>query len=676
MKLNNILKSKIVLAYLCLLLSGVSNLYGQSGIYAGGPVYYNRDYSINELKNSGFTHVVVWTIHIDGNGNFNFNAEFPLVQNGAYVGGSHYPNFAGDIASLKSGATSIRRVEFCLSGWGSGTFDNIRNLINSQGTGSGSILYRNFQALKNTFPAVDAIGFDDESTYDVNSATALAVMLSDMGFKVSLVPYTASSFWISVANNTNSQRPGTIDRVDLQCYAGGAGNNPCNWNFGSIPVFAGLWDAEKNESQVESQLSTWKNSCGIDGGFMWLYDDFRNSSRVAAFATAINNVFPTINGVSGLGGRYEIQNRYSGKYLEVDGGMISQNGANVQQWSSTGGYNQKFQLIEVNTGVYRIMSIESGKCVDISGVSTTNGANVHQWDYVGGANQHFRAVDAGGGYYKFIATHSNKLIEVGGYSTSDGGNVQQWEDAGQSSGQWRLQPTSTGPIPNGTYVIQNRNSGLYLDVDANLINQNGCNVQQWQLFNTANQQFRLTNIVNNTYSIISVASGKSLDISGGSTANGANVQQWDYVGVQQQQFNIVAIGGAYYKIIATHSNKLVEVAGFSTSNGGNVQQWEDAGQLSGHWQFISPAKSAITDLPQEKQVVTLFPNPAENEIFFKGIETGATIDIYNALGSLVYTQTEINESQSVNIESLNQGLYVVLIKTVSGEISRLKFLKD
>ncbi|WP_207510348.1 T9SS type A sorting domain-containing protein [Longitalea luteola] len=277
--------------YTCLLIGIIQSSFGNSGIYAGGPVYKNRNYAISELKGSGYTCLVVWTIHIDASGNLNFNAEFPLVQNGTYIGGAAYPNFASDIASLKTAPTTINRLEFCLSAWGSSTFANIRNLINAQGTGPTSILYRNFQVIKNTFPTVDAIGFDDESTYDVNSATAFAVMLGGLGFKVSLVPYTAASFWTGVATNTNNQRPGTVDRIDLQCYAGGAGNNPCNWNFGSIPVYAGLWDQEKTTSQVQSQLTTWKNNCGIDGGFMWLYDDFDNTTGTEAYAAAINNAF-------------------------------------------------------------------------------------------------------------------------------------------------------------------------------------------------------------------------------------------------------------------------------------------------------------------------------------------------------------------------------------------------
>jgi len=287
-----------ILALVILVITGNNLLFADSGIYGGGPIYKNRSYSISELKNSGFTYVVVWTIHIDASGNLNFNAEFPLVQNGSYIGASTYPNFASDIASLKVAPTSINRVEFCLAAWGSSTFANIKSLIASQGTGSSSILYKNFQALKSAFPTVDAIGFDDETTYDASSATAFAVMLGGLGFKVSLVPYTNSSFWTSVASNTNSQRPGTVDRVDLQCYSGGAGNSPCSWNFGGIKINPGLWDSEKTTSQVTSQLTTWKNQCGITGGFMWLYDDFANSSGTAQYAAAINTVFSGSGGTS------------------------------------------------------------------------------------------------------------------------------------------------------------------------------------------------------------------------------------------------------------------------------------------------------------------------------------------------------------------------------------------
>ncbi|GLS24711.1 hypothetical protein GCM10007877_04250 [Marinibactrum halimedae] len=267
-----------------------------SGIYAGGPVYRERGYAINELKNSGFTNLVVWTIHIESDGSLGFNGEFPLVEDGVYIGDQTHPNFRSDIASLKTGNTSITRVEFGLSAAGSGTYDAVRDLLNCQNgrcqTDPSSILYRNFQALKEAFPSVDAVNNDDESEYHVESAAAFHIMLADIGFKTAIVPYTRQSFWRSFVNEVNGARPGTVDALYLQNYAGGSGNNPCSWDLG-IPVYPGLWSRNDSPSRVESRMRDWNNRCGsvVEGGFMWLYDDFDNSPSVAQYAQAINNVF-------------------------------------------------------------------------------------------------------------------------------------------------------------------------------------------------------------------------------------------------------------------------------------------------------------------------------------------------------------------------------------------------
>lgn len=262
-----------------------------SAIYAGGPIYYSADYSIDELRQSGFTTVVVWTIHINERGDLNFNAEFPLVEDGTYVGDASYPDFADDVMLLKSPPTSIDRVEFGLSAWGSSTFDNIRDLVNSEGTSRGSILYRNFAALKRRIPAVDALNFDDESTYDAGTATDFAIMAADLGYRVTLCPYAASNFWSTVAANVNEARPGAVDAVYLQVYAGGAGNNPCTWaaRFDGIPLYPGLWDRHDSPAQLERHLNIWQADCGISGGFLWLYDDIDNTDLVARYAAAVND---------------------------------------------------------------------------------------------------------------------------------------------------------------------------------------------------------------------------------------------------------------------------------------------------------------------------------------------------------------------------------------------------
>lgn len=267
--------------------AAASGQTGYTGIFGGGPLYINATNNINEIKNSGFTEVIVWNIEVKTNGDLNFNGEFPLVSNGVYIGGQTHPDFAGNMAVLKQG--TVKRVTFSIGSSNVGDWQDVTALVNSQGTGMDSILYKNFAALKAAIPALDALDFDDENSYNTPTTVAFGVMLGQLGYHVIPDPYTNNSYWINVVSQINAQLPGTVDGVHLQAYAGGAGNNPCvGWNFGDVPVWPGLWDRDDSPAQVQNIMTGWNNQCGINGGFMWLYDDFVGNGLAAQYAAAIN----------------------------------------------------------------------------------------------------------------------------------------------------------------------------------------------------------------------------------------------------------------------------------------------------------------------------------------------------------------------------------------------------
>lgn len=260
---------------------------GYTGVFGGGPLYKHVSSNITEIKNSGFTEVIVWSVEVNAAGDLNFNGEFPLTSNGVYVGNQTYPNFASDLATMKQG--SVKRITFSIGSSNVGDWQDITSLVNSQGTGSTSILYKDFQALKAALPSVDAIDFDDENSQDLSSTVQFGVMLGNLGYHVMPDAFNNSSYWTSVVSQINSQLPGTVDGVHLQAYAGGAGNNPCSgWNFGSVPVFPGLWDQDDTPSQVQSEMSSWHSQCGVLGGFLWLYDDIVGKNEASQYAGAIN----------------------------------------------------------------------------------------------------------------------------------------------------------------------------------------------------------------------------------------------------------------------------------------------------------------------------------------------------------------------------------------------------
>jgi hypothetical protein len=263
---------------------------GYIGILGGGPVYKHIPENITELKKSGFNELIVWSVEVGSTGDLNLNGEFPLTSAGVYIGGQTYPDFAGDLKKIKNG--TVTRVTLSIGSSNYGDWEDIKALVDSQGTGPGSILYQDFAALKAALP-VDAIDFDDENGYDSSSTIAFAVMLGNLGYHVTMDPYTNSGYWTSVVSQINTQLPGTVDGVHLQTYAGGAGNSPCRgWDFGSVPVYPGISDQPGaapylTPSEAEAQMQKWHSQCGITGGWVWIFDQIAGTKLVKKYAHAI-----------------------------------------------------------------------------------------------------------------------------------------------------------------------------------------------------------------------------------------------------------------------------------------------------------------------------------------------------------------------------------------------------
>src|SRR5580704_10418551 len=143
---------------------------GFSGIFGGGPFYKTGNFdipkNIAEIEHSGFSEAIVWSVEVNSQGDLNFNGEFPLTSKGVYVGNKTYPKFAADMATLKKAGT-VKRVTFSIGSSNFGDWENITSLVKAQGVGPKSILYKDFKALKKAIPALDALDFDDENSYNL-----------------------------------------------------------------------------------------------------------------------------------------------------------------------------------------------------------------------------------------------------------------------------------------------------------------------------------------------------------------------------------------------------------------------------------------------------------------------------------------------------------------------------
>lgn len=263
---------------------------GYIGILGGGPVYMHNPTNIRELRKAGFNELLVWSVEVKANGDLNLNGEFPLTSKGQYIGDQTWPRFARDLANIKTG--TVTRITLSIGSSNFGDFQNLKALVDSQGTGRKSILYRDFAALAQALP-IDAIDLDDENSYDSESTIKFALMLGKLGYHVTMNPYTNNAYWISLVSQINSQMPGVVDGIHLQTFAGGAGNNPCaGWDFGGVPVYPGLSDQPSappfvDPQQAKAKLANWHAQCGITGAWLWIFDQIQGTKLPRRYAHAM-----------------------------------------------------------------------------------------------------------------------------------------------------------------------------------------------------------------------------------------------------------------------------------------------------------------------------------------------------------------------------------------------------
>ncbi len=263
--------------------------------------------TIQQLQNSGFSTPTLGLFHIGRNygisppqhmGDLYFNDTLVISQ-GRYVGDAAWPALVNQL--IGGSVTDV-----CASiGGGSPVMDfqTISRIYQENGNSfHGTNLMTTFETFRKTFPAISTIDMDCEETYDEASFVAFCRMLIDLGFSITFCPYTNQSFWTSCLAQLNQSNPGAVEWWNLQCYDGGAGNQPGQWAqaiAAAIPGFStsryivpGDWTNDSAQ-QVAQLLAAFKDEPSVGGGFLWTLDQIIQqnpqdpSAALLAYANAI-----------------------------------------------------------------------------------------------------------------------------------------------------------------------------------------------------------------------------------------------------------------------------------------------------------------------------------------------------------------------------------------------------
>ena len=191
----------------------------------------------------------------------------------------------------------------------------------------------------------------------------------------------------------------------------------------------------------------------------------------------------TVNNINYLKGQLGSTMNSSNVYV-----VIYDYTSNKSDWF--GGWNTQQTTMNAALGLshsaplsghtYQIVNENAGKAMDNYGGSTSSGNPMKLNDISYGASQSWIAQQAGD-YWVFTNSISGKYLSMHSNENGSGASVSQFSTTDYPYHQWRVVPTGLG-----SYTIQNRGSGLMLDVQGGsttsgtLIVQNGQSSQRSQ----------------------------------------------------------------------------------------------------------------------------------------------------------------------------------------------------
>ena len=292
-------------------------------------------------------------------------------------------------------------------------------------------------------------------------------------------------------------------------------------------------------------------------------------------------------------GWYCIKNVNAQKYLQVQGNK-AQSGQNVELGSGNGSSGQRWYLSNKGSGQITLKS-ELGYMLDVTSGKNADGTNIQICSENGATAQTFMLKSNGNNQYGIVTKTSEgaKGLDASNKGTYEGTNVQQYSYYGGINQLWVFEPIrsdnnvdqNNGTIANGWYYIKNVNAQKYLQVKDNK-GANGQNVEIGTGTGVKGQKWYVTN-TNDGYVTLKNGQGYMLDVQNGANNDGTNIQTYQNNGADAQKFKITNLGNSQYGIVTKVSsdNKGIDVYNYGITDGTNVCQWAYTKGTNQRWIF-------------------------------------------------------------------------------------------
>ena len=203
---------------------------------------------------------------------------------------------------------------------------------------------------------------------------------------------------------------------------------------------SGLEDSRWNDDEMH-QLTRVAGADfeAVDESSLQVSPDSAEARNTGAGTTAPAPTDPSTNVPTGW---VNVVSKNSGKCMAIAGAAPNP-GADVIQWTCTGGLDQEYQFVPVSGG-YKINVRSTGLQIGVAGGPTAlgNGPLFEQEGFGGLASQIFTVTAGSDGLFTIKPTSSGSCLDVSDISRADGAAIHQWSCWGGDNQKWSFAPAS------------------------------------------------------------------------------------------------------------------------------------------------------------------------------------------------------------------------------------------
>ncbi len=91
---------------------------------------------------------------------------------------------------------------------------------------------------------------------------------------------------------------------------------------------------------------------------------------------------------------------------------------------------------------------------------------------------------------------------------------------------------------------------------------------------------------------------------------------------------------------------------------------------------IDSEKLSVVAITNPSSHLNIYPNPVKNVLFIDGLKDENRLSVYNLQGQLIITRYINAAQKSVNLETLQNGIYLIRLSNKNGNTQQLKFQKE